>query len=68
MLQQKYSRRRPGTVVHAENPRRLEDFKLRPMPDPVSKKKKKITPGCNPSYLGDRDWEDCGLRPAQAKS
>jgi hypothetical protein len=41
MLQQKYSRRRPGTVVHAENPRRLEDFKLRPMPDPVSKKKKK---------------------------
>jgi hypothetical protein len=23
---------------------------------------------CNLSYSGDRDWEDQGLRPAQAKS
>jgi hypothetical protein len=22
---------------------------------------------CNPSYLGGRDQEDCGLRPALAK-
>jgi hypothetical protein len=22
---------------------------------------------CNPSYLGDRDQEDCGLKPMQAK-
>jgi hypothetical protein len=22
---------------------------------------------CNPSYLGDRDWEDHGLMPDQAK-
>jgi hypothetical protein len=22
----------------------------------------------NPSYLGDRDWENLSLRPAQAKS
>jgi hypothetical protein len=23
---------------------------------------------CNPSYLRGRDWEDCGLKPAQANS
>jgi hypothetical protein len=23
---------------------------------------------CNPGYLGGRDLENCGLRPAQAKS
>jgi hypothetical protein len=34
---------------------------------------KKSRPGmvahiCNSTYLGDRDHENCGLRPAQAKS
>jgi hypothetical protein len=23
---------------------------------------------CNPSYSEDRDWENCSLRPARAKS
>jgi hypothetical protein len=27
-----------------------------------------VTHACNPSYLGDGDQEDHGLRPAQAKS
>jgi hypothetical protein len=26
-----------------------------------------MTHTCNPSYLGGRDWEDQGSRPAQAK-
>jgi hypothetical protein len=39
--------------------------------DPVSKNEKRlglVIHTCNPSYLGGRDWEDCGLRPAWAKS
>jgi hypothetical protein len=26
-----------------------------------------VTQACNPTYLGGRNWEDCGLRPARAK-
>jgi hypothetical protein len=26
-----------------------------------------VAQGCNPSYLGERDQEDCILRPSQAK-
>jgi hypothetical protein len=27
-----------------------------------------VAHACNPNYLGGRDWEDGGLRPAWAKS
>jgi hypothetical protein len=26
-----------------------------------------VAQSCNPSYTGDRDQEDCGLKPAQEK-
>jgi hypothetical protein len=27
-----------------------------------------VAHACNPSYSGERDQEDCGLKPAQANS
>jgi hypothetical protein len=40
--------------------------------DQIKQKLQKLKPGtvaypCNPSYLRGSDWEDRGLRPAQAK-
>jgi hypothetical protein len=43
------------------------EFKLQPHPKASGTRSGSVPHTYNPSYLGGRDWADCGLRPAQEK-
>jgi hypothetical protein len=45
----------------------VENAAWKNMPQKQYRKPGVVAHTCNPSYLGGRDQEDCGLRPAQAK-
>jgi hypothetical protein len=47
---------------------KLKLSKQAEVPEKYSARPGAVVHACNPSYSRGRDWADCGLWPAQAKS